>query len=234
MTLPGLGAWLAVFLVIAAVPAAVSAAPGQRLIVREAEVAVRAAPRDEGPVVLRVGPEHRLVEFTRREAWVKVGVFGVVGAFGWLRADQVETVPSPVPKPAALPPAPPEPRFRLELSGTPALAYRGQCQLVGHDGGYKKIKLAGFISRSYLLEAAAVSCLVRKWDSFGRLRARLYRDRDLIAAKSTAAAFNHVRLRSAGPWGRARATRGTNPIVRFRPAMAPPAARPPRWLQAGE
>lgn len=196
---------------------ALHATPGQVLAVRDDVVSLRAAPHGDARVILRLTPDHRLIEFERRHGWVRVGVFQVVGAFGWVPAGALVPPPRPPsppePPPAAAAEPAPEPPFRLEIAGSPAVLYRGECSLVGRSGAGKTVKLAGSIPRHYVFAAEAVSCLVRKWDSFGRLRVRLFQEDRLIARKGTAAPFNHVRVRSAGPWGGARATRGAIRII---------------------
>ena len=134
---------------------------------------------------------------------------------------------APVARTAALPATPDEPqedgpalpeapiyRFRLDIKGTPAILYRGNCGLLGAAGQTKSVKLAGSIPNSYVFEGLALSCLVRKWDAQGRLRVRLYDGDRLVARGTTAAPFNHIEIRTAGPWGEASAIRGDFPRIR--------------------
>jgi hypothetical protein len=212
-----LGLWLAVGLG----DHAAQASPGQILAVQRGDVVLRAAPRSDAEAVVTLTPDHRLIEFERRDGWVRVGVFQMVGAFGWLPADRLMPVvrkmpPEPEPEPAPPPPVPPGSQFRLEIAGSPAVRYRGECTLVGKTGAHKKVALRGSIPERYRFVGGALSCVVQKWDQRGRLRAGLYRGGRLIAYQDTAAAFNYVRLRSAGPWGGARATRGDFPRIRVR------------------
>jgi hypothetical protein len=212
-----IGAWLAIcLLALLADPGALRAAPGERLVVRGSEVPLREAPQADAPVVLLLGPEHRLVEFARREDWVKVGVFETVGAFGWLPADAVEAAPAPVPlpepEPAPIVTAPSLPVYHLQLSGRPALLFRATCRIIG-GGRDRTLKFDATLPKSYRWEAEAVSCRVLKMDALGHLRARLYKSDSLIASRQTTAPFNYVRVRSDGPWGGSRASRGSTGFV---------------------
>ena len=200
-------------------------------LVQGGDAVLRAAPRSDAEAVVTLTPDHRLIEFERRDGWVRVGVFQMVGAFGWLPADRLMPVvraPPPEPKPIPLPLVPSGPRFRLEISGSPAVRYRGECTLVGETGARKKVTLGGSIPDRYRFVGGALSCVVQKWDQRGRLRAGLYRGGRLIAYQDTAAAFNYVRLRSAGPWGGARATRGDFPRIRVRSGELKITDPPPR------
>ncbi len=98
--------------------------------------------------------------------------------------------------------------FRIEISGTPAVAFKAECQVVRASGAIDTKRFAGLIPRRYGVDAEAVACEVQKRDSFGRLSVRLLADGRLVAATETAAAYDYVRVRSAGPWGKARASRG--------------------------
>ena len=124
----------------------------------------------------------------------------------------------------------PIPGFLLRLTGSPALLFRARCRLIGGRGD-RTVELEGTIPRSYRLEVDAVSCRVLKMDAFGRLRARLYQGDALIAAKLTSAPFNHVRVRSDGPWGAARSSRGATPL--FTRPTPPPPDPPPNPPQRG-
>lgn len=182
------------------------ASPGEEYRVKAAGVALRAQPRESANPVLTLTPEHRLVEFERRGDWVRVGVFREVGGFGWVEADQLVPLPRPVaPAPAPPSPEPSVPPFLLEVDGTPAIQYQGTCTLAGPGGAERTVALSGSIPRSYSLDAAAVSCRVRKWDFFGRMRTRLYRGGRIVAELATSGPFNLIWIRSDGPWGPARA-----------------------------
>jgi hypothetical protein len=222
---------------LVAVPAL--ATPGDVHYVEARGAELRAAPEPGAPVVARLAGGHKLIEFERRGAWLRVGVFGAIGQVAWVRADRITrrpVEPSGVRLPevirgpgAALPTAPappPEPegpaRFRLSVSGSPALEFTGECDLVETGDRSRRQSFAGLVPARFYFAASAISCLVRKRDFRGRLRVALRRDRELIARAETAAAFNHVRVRSAGPWGAAAGWRGH---VRLRQFEIAPEAR---------
>jgi hypothetical protein len=210
------------------------ATPGDILFIEAEEAYLRAAPEPAAPVILRLKAGRRLIEFERRGAWIQVGVFGAVGKIGWVRQDlatgrESENVgldlpeilrgpgaarPDPVPLPA--PPATAEPPvvFRLALTGSTTLRYAGQCSLIGSDGQSRRRKIAGLVRTEIEFLAVAVLCRVHKQDSRGRLRATLRHAGVLIAEAETTAPFNHVYVRSAGPWGVAKGVRGTIPTRR--------------------
>lgn len=119
--------------------------------------------------------------------------------------------------------------FLIEVSGLPALEFRGQCRVVNDAGEAERGKFSGTVPASYVIEAAAVSCRIRKWDAFGRLKVKLLDDGEIVAKAETRAAFNWVRVRSAGPWGGAKGIRGVT-ALKFsvprgsRPRLVPPLA----------
>ncbi len=208
---------------------AASATPGDILFVEADQASLRAAPEAAAPVILRLKAGRRLLEFERRGAWIRVGVFGAVGKVGWVRRDlaagrEPESVgldllevrrgpgaarpdPAPLPTPPATAELPAE--FRLVLTGSPALRYSGRCTLIGADGRSRRRKIAGLVRAEIEFLATAILCRVHKQDSRGRLRATLRRAGVLIAEAETTAPFNHVYVRSAGPWGVAKGVRGT-------------------------
>jgi len=207
------------------------ASPGEEFTVSGSGVALRAQPRETANALLTLTPEHLLVEFARQGDWVRVGVYREVGAFGWVPADQL--VPAPRPPPAAPAkttpePLPPVPRpliapLLMEITGTPAVDIKGTCTLLGPPGGERTVDLASRIPKSYSFEAAAVDCRMRKNDFFGRMRIRLTRDGVLLAGRTINGPFNQIWIRSAGPWGAARAILRGGLVVRNsrKPAPAP-------------
>ena len=210
-------ALLLVFLLAEVRP--LGASPGAEFTVSGSGVALRAQPRETANALLTLTPEHLLVEFERRGHWVRVGVYREVGAFGWVPADQL--VPAPRPVPVTLPPEPlpPVPRplvppLLMEITGTPAVDIKGTCTLLGPPGGERRVKLVSQIPKSYSFRAAAVDCRIRKNDFFGRMRIRLYRDGELLAGKRINGPFNQIWIRSAGPWGGARAILRGGLVVR--------------------
>jgi hypothetical protein len=219
-------ALMLVFLLAAVRP--LGASPGAEFTVSGSGVALRAQPRETATALLTLTPEHLLVEFKRRGDWVRVGVYREVGAFGWVPADQL--VPAPRPPPAAVTPEPlpPVPRpliapLLMEITGTPAVDIKGTCTLLGPPGGERRVKLVSQIPKSYSFKAAAVDCRIRKNDFFGRMRIRLYRDGALLAGRRINGPFNQIWIRSAGPWGGARAILRGGLVVRDsrKPAPAP-------------
>ncbi len=203
------------------------ASPGEEFTVSGSGVALRAQPRETANALLTLTPDHLLVEFARKGDWVKVGVYREVGAFGWVPADQLVSAPRPVP--VTLPPEPellpfPEPDFPpllMEITGTPAVDIKGTCTLLGPPGGERRVKLVSQIPKSYSFKAAAVDCRIRKNDFFGRMRIRLYRDGALLAGRRINGPFNQIWIRSAGPWGAARAILRGGLVVRDSRKPAP-------------
>ena len=99
--------------------------------------------------------------------------------------------------------------FFIKVSGSPAIQFRGDCRVVNHAGKTERVKFRGSIPKVYSVEATAVSCTIQKWDVQGRLKVKLLKGRRVVARSETAAAFNWVRVRTSGPWGKARGKRGT-------------------------
>ncbi len=210
------------------------ATPGDILLVEAGEAFLRAAPEATARVILRLRAGHRLIEFERRGAWIRVGVFDAVGKVGWVRQDLVagrepESATLNLPEmlrgpgaaqpdlaPVAAPPGATEflATFRLALTGSTALRYVGTCDLIGPDGRSRPRKIAGLVQTEIEFLATAILCRVHKQDSRGRLRATLRRAGVLIAEAETKAPFNHVYVRSMGPWGKAKGVRGALVIRR--------------------
>jgi hypothetical protein len=107
--------------------------------------------------------------------------------------------------------------FRLEIGGTPATAFTATCEAVGSadEGTYS---FSGLVPRRYDIDAEAVACQVRKEDLAGRLTVRLVAGGRVVAAETTAVFRNIVEVRSAGPWGEARARRSKRGSGPFDPA----------------
>jgi hypothetical protein len=215
------------------------ATPGDVLYVEAPGADLRAAPRATAPVVLRLEPGRKLIEFERRAAWVRVGIFGTRGREAWVHGsrvtrlfpgDRASSPPVVARGPGAVAPAVPipqrddagAPRFRLQVSGTPAVRFAGTCDLVDGDGRSRRRTFSGLVPRGFEFTASAILCRVRKLDFHGRLRVALTRDGGLIARAGTRAPYRHVRVRSAGPWGAAAGLRGAIPTLKF---TVPPEAR---------
>lgn len=175
---------------------------------KAAGVALRSEPKETADIVMTLTPANRLVEFERRGVWVRVGVFREVGAFGWVAAGDLVSLPrtpTPAPKPAPPSPEPRAPSFLLEVDGTPAIQFRGTCTVVGGGGNERSVPVFGPIPRSYSFQADAVSCRLQKWDFFGRMWLRLYRQNRIVAELAVNGPYNVVSIRSDGPWGPASA-----------------------------
>jgi len=213
---------LAPFFLAAFSGATALAGPGSQWKLLGDRGVLRAAPQVDAAVVADVGAGARLLQFERRMDWLRVGLFGAVGVEGWIR--EKDLLPLTL-LPESLPPTPlpedPEPEnlasaFLLDIAGSPALAFKAKCRMHGDSQGRRKLTFGGFVPRRLRFEADAVSCRVRKWDFAGRLTLRLYQDGQVVASRSTAAAFNSVTVRSDGPWGAAKGSRGSTPLVRLR------------------
>lgn len=165
----------------------------------------------------RLDHTDRLLEFRRQGDWIKVAVFRVLDGRGWVRSADVlaeRAIPEPPPPKPAFPKSDQSgderfARFVLALEGTPAIGYGALCRVSARADEEERLEFAGFIPDQVTLEAGAVSCVVRKTDAFGRLRASLFAGDTEVAGSTTRAAFNWVRVRSDGPWGPAQATRGS-------------------------
>jgi hypothetical protein len=98
--------------------------------------------------------------------------------------------------------------FTLTVSGSPAMLFRGECRMVERLGSVEHVRLRGSIPVRHKFETAALSCTIVKWDARGRLVVSLKEGGNVLARAETGAAFNWVRVRSDGPWGRAGGKRG--------------------------
>lgn len=105
--------------------------------------------------------------------------------------------------------------FLLEINGTPAMQYIGNCQLVGAPSGETFVKFDGLVPDALKIAASSLSCVVQKWDARGRLEVTLSRRREMIAYGETAAAFNWVQVWSDSPAGEPGARRGAVPVPRI-------------------
>ncbi len=215
-------------------------APGSLWRAMDDGAELRLIPEAAAEVVARLQAGDRLIEFERRADWLRVAPLGEVGSEGWIREARLLPVPQtagPVLEPGHLTPSDgsglvgPDTdergalrhddladglaTYRVEVGGTPGLDIVADCRLVTPYGDDKTRRIRRLSPFALAFEAGALSCRLRKRDSFGRLQARLFENGILIAAHGTRAAFNHVRLRSHGPWGAAGSRRGTTPLVTF-------------------
>jgi hypothetical protein len=62
------------------------ATPGEILIVTGADVALRATPGPESKIIERLDKNDRIMEFERRDGWVRGMLFGAIGREGWVAA----------------------------------------------------------------------------------------------------------------------------------------------------
>jgi hypothetical protein len=118
-------------------------------------------------------------------------------------------------------------QFRLTVSGSTFVDFDGECRLVADRGFETRVEIAGSVPRSYAVFAAAVSCDIRKLDVSGTLAVRLARKGAVVARASTRASVGEVSVRSAGPWGPARATVKTVPLLPRHVLPAPRSVLPP-------
>ena len=226
----------ACLLLLAVMPAAgPRAANGDIWQIRESSSRILAAPRAGADVVLRLQPEHRMVEFARRGDWLRVGVFRRVGIEGWIpvgsvvrspvaaRAEAGDTLKSPQEELASIDREEGTAEtFELVIRGRPGLAFKGTCRAVGRVGIERRLSISGHVPARFSFRAAALSCRVRKWDARGRFVAVLLRAGRTIADARTSAPYNLLRVRSEGPWGAALAERDRGALFTPRPVIVPP------------
>ena len=124
--------------------------------------------------------------------------------------------------------------FLLEINGTPAMQYIGNCQLVGAPSGETFVKFDGLVPDALSISASSVSCVVQKWDARGRLEVTLSRRREVIAFADTAAAFNWVQVWSDAPAGDSGARRGavSPPLIERNQSPTPPSTPVPPFTRA--
>jgi hypothetical protein len=122
-------------------------------------------------------------------------------------------------------------RFRLVVSGGTFVDFEGDCRLVDDRGFEVWARLAGGVPQTYAISAEAVACEIEKSDLGGTLTVRLEQNGRTVARASTRASLGEVSVRSAGPWGPARATVKVVPIFghRIPPSRQPglPSLNPP-------
>lgn len=219
-----------------AMAAAAEATPGDWHFVLTDGVKVHSAPDSEATVVMTLNKGHKLFEWRRQGGWIKVNIYGAIGKEGWVErkfigprppGEKPREKPLPPPEPAAKPKAQ-KPKiqptaFVVEITGSTLLQYRGNCRIRDATGKLHFPKLRGSVPRRIRIAGQAVSCIVQKWDAWGSLRVRLTSGGKVIAAARTRAPYNWIRVRSAGPWGRAGSQRGVNwAIPQRRPKRVKP------------
>ncbi len=206
-----------------AMAVAAQATPGDWHFVQTDDVEVRSAPDPEAAVVMTLNKGHKLFEWRRQGGWIKVNIYGAIGKEGWVELKFIGPRP-PGEKPREKPPPPPAPKpaakpeaqkpkimpaaFVVEILGSTALQYRGSCLIRDATGERPISKLRGSVPRRIAIVGQAVVCTIQKWEAWGLLRVRLTSGGRVIARARTGAPYNWVRVRSAGPWGRAKGQRG--------------------------
>jgi hypothetical protein len=226
---------LALF-VAALVHAAAWAGSEEEVYITQDTTPLFATPAEDAKVVLRANAGHRLILLERVGDWLKVFTpqFILVGEEMWVKAEVVGPPParteSPPAQTAGDPGLPMATEFHVDVGGTPGLAVRASCRIVEDEGGPRRLsERTDLVPAIHDFIGLAVSCTVRKRDDFGRLDVALRGpDGTLIATAETAAPFGSVRVRSAGPWGDADASRGPSRLFllpddpRFRFGRPPP------------
>ena len=225
----------------------VFATPGQILYVHAAGANVRSAPGTENSVIMKLARGDKLMELERRGAWLRVLSARKIGMEGWIHSSLVDPhqpeeskTHSPVGSlpnnvgtaddPSVVSQAR---RFQLAVSGSPAMAVRAECIVITEMGERKRVKAETVTPLTYAIGAQALSCLIQKRDAMGRLKVALLHAGQFIASVDTAAPYNYVRVRSDGPWGKARAFRGSVPtplwqhgLLKQRRPTVPPLSGP--------
>jgi hypothetical protein len=219
-------------LMILGAPQTPDATPGQILYVKSETANLRQAPNAKARIVMRLRRDHKVIEFERRRRWVRVGMFDTSGRVGWIHGALLG------PEPPGSRPAPPAPAsaapekgpakrkqkdpalhtFVIDVSGLATLKIEGRCRVVKRSGAIERGTFRGSVPARFTVTGKAASCTVRNRDMDGRMRVRLLVGNRVIAARQTRAAYRWIRVRSAGPWGKAGASRGGGI---FRPVPKP-------------
>jgi hypothetical protein len=210
--------------------AAAAATPGAILYIQEDETVVRESPSGTAGEVMRLAQGHKVMEYERQGAWINVGIFDTLGLEGWVPEARLGARPpgEPLDEPPEASAAATEaseattassvqtPLILMEVAGTPALSFIGNCRLSDGAGNIERRKIKGLVTKRFSFGAEAVSCTVQKWQSRGRLEVAMWWGDELIAANETSGPFNFVRVRTDGPWGEARSSRGGVGVPVFR------------------
>lgn len=67
-------------------PGEAHATPGEILVITDVDVALYAAPGPKSKVIERLDKNDRIMEFERRDGWVRGMLFGAIGKEGWVAA----------------------------------------------------------------------------------------------------------------------------------------------------
>jgi hypothetical protein len=196
------------------------AAASDLVYVQQDGTVLATAPGVGGKIVLRVNRGFPLVILGQEGEWLNVRSpqYAAPGETLWVPADRVGPAPEATSQPASVAapePAEPEPTFWIYVDGTPALKFRAECRLVvTADPASRRHEVTDLVPAALGFDADAVSCTVRKLDNFGDLIVTLTNGQGIvIAALDTSALFGSVRVRSDGPWGVARARRGSSRVI---------------------
>ena len=205
-TLWACGLALLMILGTAATPDAI---PGQIVYVQSKGAEVRAEPNRKAQVIAQLRRGQKVIEFERRSGWVRIGMFDTSGRDGWVHGPLLRPEP-PGSRPAPPPPTPTaqakEPAlhtFVIDVSGRPRLRIKGRCRVVNKSGAIESSTFRGSVPAQFHVIGTAASCTVRNRGGTGLMRVRLLVGNRVIAARQTRAAFRWIRVRSAGPWGKA-------------------------------
>lgn len=191
------------------------AASGDDWQVRENTAKVYEAPDTNASVSATLKQGDRLKELRRQGSWVKVLIFGKIGAEGWVKESDIqpwqqlggtsdggaadETVESAAPARA-------EPRYILSLSVSgPRQRFQAQCTSLLPNGTRREARYRGTAPAAIAIRASAVHCRVfRSTQPTGTLFVKLFErgGSKPVGANSTSAANGCVGVRSRGPWGR--------------------------------
>lgn len=181
------------------------AAPGDRLYVQAETRAHAKATSLSTPVTsLEAGAE--VVELARWASWIRVRFGPGESDTGWVVEQKLAGQP-PEREPADVSPSGPQ-GFVLKVSADHTMQVRVNCDVLDGEGGLSDRDFRGETPASFRFPGArAVSCELRDRehvDSEG-LQARLLQgERALAFARTDAIYVRSVRVRSDGPWGRAR------------------------------
>jgi len=204
-------------------PIRADATPGETHRVVSHSATLRTSPLRDAEVVMNLAAGQRLMELQRIEKWVRVLVFGRIGVEGWVRRSSIEEETTHELESSSAEPTPKREvafsgrekrvQYIVDISGSPGLSYVGDCVFVDKSGDRNRYDFKGLVPRRFKLTADALTCIVQKWDSHGRLKVGLFKGSNVLVRVETSAPFNYVRVRSDGPWGERSAFRGAIPSI---------------------
>ena len=240
-TLWACGLALLMILGTAATP---DASPGQIIYVQSKGTEVHAEPSRKAQVIAQLPQGHKVIEFERHSGWVRIGMFDTSGRDGWVHA------PLLGPEPPGSRPAPPPPTaqakepakekqkdpavhtFVIEVTGQRRLKIKGRCRVVNKSGAIERGTFRASVPAQFHVIGTAANCTVQMLGKtvriLGRGRTALMKVRLLvgnrvIAARQARRFFSYIRVRSAGPWGKAGAFKGGGRP--YQPRLKPPLPR---------